>query len=175
MLKHNIQSYIPQSLEMVLIDELVKLSTQSIRTKAHITQDNAFLCLDDKTGKKQFASYNILEIFAQSLALWRSLQEQNLHSNAIPQSPSTPQNLIDTQNKSKLGFLLGARGFEIFAPFVEVGQSIEAILRVNMQDENGLGVYEGEAFVNGKMIAKTSLTALNPNDEFLSQIMQDNN
>lgn len=166
MSKSHIEPFIPQSLEMVLIDELVEVNAESIRTKAHIAHDNAFLCVDE-LGKSRFPSYNILEIFAQSLALWRTKQEQSKAQN-----PNYATNT--TQNKSKLGFLLGARGFEIFSPFVEVGEVIEAILTLNMQDENGLGVYEGQAFVNGKLVAKTALTALNPNDEFLSQIMQDN-
>ena len=149
---NNIVNLIPQSLEMVLIDELVEVSEQSICTKSYINADNAFL------QQGRFPSYNVLEIFAQSLALWRTKQEQSKQDCA--------------QNHNKLGFLLGARGFEIFTPYVEVGEVVQAHLQVSMQDENGLGVYEGEAFVGGKLIAKTSLTALNPSDEFLAQIMQ---
>lgn len=157
--QQNMANFIPQSLEMVLIDHLLEVNKDFIRTQAHIKIDNAFLHADEKTGEKRFPSYNILEIFAQSLALWRTKKEQqNLSKDS-------------TQNSNKLGFLLGARGFEIFTPFVEIGQIIEVCLKLNMQDENGLGVYEGEAFVNGKIIAKTSLTALNPNDEFLSKIL----
>ncbi|MGX2972321.1 ApeP family dehydratase [Helicobacter sp. T3_23-1059] len=161
--QQNIANFIPQSLEMVLIDNLLEVNKDFIRTQAHIKTDNAFLHTDEKTGKNRFPSYNILEIFAQSLALWRTKKEQQNLSKDSTQNP--------TQNSNKLGFLLGARGFEIFTPFVEIGQIIEVCLTLNMQDENGLGVYEGEAFVNGKIIAKTSLTALNPNDEFLSKIL----
>ncbi|MGX3043816.1 ApeP family dehydratase [Helicobacter sp. T3_23-1056] len=164
----NIANFIPQSLEMVLIDSLLEVSQDFIRTQAHIKADNAFLHTDEKTGKSRFPSYNILEIFAQSLALWRTKKEQQNLSKDSKKNPNTAQN---TQNANKLGFLLGARGFEIFTPFVEIGQIIQVNLTLNMQDENGLGVYEGEAFVNGKIVAKTSLTALNPNDEFLSKIL----
>ena len=149
---NDIQNLIPQSLEMVLIDELVEVSEQFICTKSYIKADNAFL----QQGK--FPSYNVLEIFAQSLALWRTKEAQNNSSIA--------------QNHNKLGFLLGARGFEIFTPFVEVGEALQVRLQVSMQDENGLGVYEGWAFVGDKLIAKTSLTALNPSDDFLAQILQ---
>lgn len=150
----DIANLIPQSLEMVLIDELVEVSEQTICTKSYIKPDNAFL----QQGK--FPSYNVLEIFAQSLALWRTKQEKSKKDSST------------AQNHNKLGFLLGARGFEIFTPYVAVGEAVQAHLQVSMQDENGLGVYEGEAFVGGKLIAKTSLTALNPNDEFLAQILQ---
>ena len=76
--------------------------------------------------------------------------------------------LNESGSGSKLGFLLGARRFKILRPYIANWAIIKVTL--SMQDNSGMGVYDCEVFENDALIATASISALNPNDDFLSQI-----
>lgn len=185
----NIESYLPHSGEMVLIDEIIEVGADFIITKSIIknhaifcemcesgesqgesgesdesfksqgesksvadSSDSADLCVSkdssDSPQKLAFPTYKAIELMAQSLGVFRALNEKG--------------------SGSKLGFLLGARRFEILRPFIFSEARVKVI--VSMQDSSGMGVYDCEVFEKGDLVATASMSALNPNAEFLSQI-----
>lgn len=169
----SVESYLPHSGEMVLIDEIIEVGADFIITKT-IIKNHAIFCeslesvgeSSESCGKAQdsidsrdskhssqnfaFPTYKAIELMAQSLGIFRALNEKG--------------------SGSKLGFLLGARRFEILRPFI-VSEARTKVV-VSMQDSSGMGVYDCEIFEGENLIARASISALNPSNEFLSQIKE---
>lgn len=145
MMKKNMESLIPHSGDMILVDEVLEVTTEQITTKSIIKKDNAFL----EDGK--FPTYKTLEIMAQSLGCLRGLYQSD--------------------KRNKLGFLLGARRFSIKKPFINIGDEIITKATISLQDESGLGVYDCEVFIGDVLIATSSISALNLSDELLEKVI----
>ena len=141
-----IENLIPHSGVMVLVDEVVEVTEEFICVKSTITEENVFL--EDGV----FPTFKTLEMMAQSLAVFRSY--------------------MDSQKGSKLGFLLGARKFEIFKPYVQIGDSLLIKSKISMQDSSGLGVYDSQVYLGGEMIPQASISVLNPDDTFLEKMLE---
>lgn len=160
----SIESYLPHSGEMVLIDEIIEVGADFIITKT-IIKNHAIFCesISDKSQdlvdlsnlpissqSLAFPTYKTIELMAQSLGVFRALNEKG--------------------SGSKLGFLLGARRFEILHPFIFREARTKVV--VSMQDSSGMGVYDCEIFEGENVVARASISALNPSNEFLSQIKE---
>lgn len=176
----SVESYLPHSGEMVLIDEIIEVGADFIITKT-IIKNHAIFCeslesmgespslqgescgksskaqdsidsRDSKHSSQNFAfpTYKAIELMAQSLGIFRALNEKG--------------------SGSKLGFLLGARRFEILRPYIFSEARTKVV--VSMQDSSGMGVYDCEIFEGENLIARASISALNPSNEFLSQIKE---
>ncbi len=141
-----IENLIPHSGDMVLLDKVIEVDADSIHVQSTIGADNAFL------EREYFYTFLTLEMMAQSLVVFRGLG--------------------DKESRQKLGFLLGARGFKIFKPFVRIGDTIDIITQISMQDKNGLGVYDSRAYCKEELIAEATISVLNPNSAFLEQILE---
>ena len=159
----SVESYLPHSGEMVLIDEIIEVGADFIITKT-IIKNHAIFCeslesvgeSSESCGESSesqslaFPTYKAIELMAQSLGIFRALNEKG--------------------SGSKLGFLLGARRFEILRPFI-VSEARTKVV-VSMQDSSGMGVYDCDIFEGEKLVARASISALNPSNEFLSQIKE---
>lgn len=156
----SVESYLPHSGEMVLIDEIIEVGADFIITKT-IIKNHAIFCeslesVGESCGESSesqslaFPTYKAIELMAQSLGIFRALNEKG--------------------SGSKLGFLLGARRFEILRPYIFSEARTKVV--VSMQDSSGMGVYDCEIFEGEKLIARASISALNPSNEFLSQIKE---
>lgn len=161
----SVESYLPHSGEMVLIDEIIEVGADFIITKT-IIKNHAIFCESmGESGESKsvadssesndsqnlaFPTYKAIELMAQSLGIFRALNEKG--------------------SGSKLGFLLGARRFEILRPFILREARTKVV--VSMQDSSGMGVYDCEIFEGENLIARASISALNPSNEFLTQIKE---
>ena len=170
----SVESYLPHSGEMVLVDEIIEVGADFIITKT-IIKNHAIFCESIKSmgesGESKsvadssesqdsgessdsqnfaFPTYKAIELMAQSLGIFRALNEKG--------------------SGSKLGFLLGARRFEILHPFILREARTKVV--VSMQDSSGMGVYDCEIFEGESLIARASISALNPSNEFLTQIKE---
>ena len=178
----SVESYLPHSGEMVLVDEIIEVGADFIITKT-IIKNHAIFCeslescgesgesqgesksvadssesqdsadsRDSKHSSQNFAfpTYKAIELMAQSLGIFRALNEKG--------------------SGSKLGFLLGARRFEILRPYILSEARTKVV--VSMQDSSGMGVYDCEIFEGENIVARASISALNPSNEFLSQIKE---
>lgn len=143
-----IQELIPHSGAMVLVDDIVEKKDDFISVKTLIKYDNPFL----QDGK--FPTFNTLEIMAQSLVVYRGLNDKS--SNA------------------RLGFLLGARRFEIIKPNLNIGDELITKTYIS-EDFDGMGVYESSVYVDGKLVASASISVFNPSQEQLDQILKASN
>ncbi|MCR4942598.1 MAG: thioester dehydrase [Campylobacter sp.] len=141
-----ISSLMPHSGKMVLADDIVEYDKEHAKIKSLIAEDNAFL----DNGK--FPSYILCELMAQCLVSFRGLS--------------------DKQNANTLGFLLGIRNFKIFKPCCDIGDEIITEIKISIQDDNGLGIYDGKCTLNGETIAQGTITALNPDKQYLDEIIK---
>lgn len=139
----NIENLLPHSGAIVLIDEILDVDEKSIRVKTTIKK-SPFLQND------RFYSYQLIEVMAQSLGLYRA------HN--------------DKKNTTKIAFLIGCRKFEIYKPYLNLGDEIEINSELSFQDENGFGVYDSAILLNGNIIAKASLSVLNPSYEMFEEL-----
>lgn len=134
---------LPHSDKMILIDEILEFGNDFIYTKTTIRTNNAFL------DSNIFYTYKGIEIMAQSLGAFKGL-----HAN----------------DDFTIGFLLGAREFEIFIPHLQIGNEIITHSKISMQDESGFGVWDSKMFVNNKLVAKASLSVLSPSKEMFLEM-----
>lgn len=170
----SVESYLPHSGEMVLVDEIIEVGADFIITKTIIKNHTIFCESIESVGESgesksvadssesqdsgesgesqslAFPTYKAIELMAQSLGIFRALNEKG--------------------SGSKLGFLLGARRFEILRPFILREARTKVV--VSMQDSSGMGVYDCEIFEGESLVARASISALNPSNEFLSQIKE---
>lgn len=146
-----LERFLPHSGAMLLLDELVSVDENHIKTSLCIRTNNAFL-----NEKKQFELLNTLELMAQSVGVWRGLS--------------------DEKDGQKLGFLLSSRSFLIFEEAVEIGTKLEISAIMSMQDESGFGVYECEVYECGeakKLLARANISVLNPSKKMLENLQKD--
>jgi predicted hotdog family 3-hydroxylacyl-ACP dehydratase len=143
-----IQELIPHSGAMVLVDDIVEKKDDFISVKTLIKYDNQFL----QNGK--FPTFNTLEIMAQSLVVYRGLNDKG--------------------SNTRLGFLLGARRFEIIKPNLNIGDELITKTYIS-EDFDGMGVYESSVYVDNKLVASASISVFNPSQEQLDQILKASN
>lgn len=143
-----IQELIPHSGAMVLVDDIVEKKDDFISVKTLIKHDNPFL----QNGK--FPTFNTLEIMAQSLVVYRGLNDKG--------------------SNTRLGFLLGARRFEIIKPNLNIGDELITKTYIS-EDFDGMGVYESSVYVDNKLVASASISVFNPSQEQLDQILKASN
>lgn len=144
----HIQELIPHSGVMVLVDDIVEKKDDFISVKTLIKHDNPFL----QDGK--FPTFNTLEIMAQSLVVYRGLN--------------------DNSSNNRLGFLLGARRFDIVKPNLNIGDELITKTHIS-EDFDGMGVYESSVYVDDKLVASASISVFNPSQEQLDQILKASN
>ena len=144
----HIQELIPHSGVMVLVDDIVEKKDDFISVKTLIKYDNPFL----QDGK--FPTFNTLEIMAQSLVVYRGLN--------------------DNSSNNKLGFLLGSRKFKIYKPYLSIKDELITKTHIS-EDFDGMGVYESSVYVDDKLVASASISVFNPSQEQLDQILKASN
>lgn len=141
--------YLPHASKIVMIDEVLEFEIGKIRTRTFIGKDNIFL----RDGKLE--AYKTIEMIAQSLGIYDSkLRELK-------------------GMKSGLGFLLGSRKFEMFLPYLSVGDTVEISAACSIQDESGFGVYDCELYINGELGVRASLNVISPDDEFIKKVLDE--
>lgn len=136
----------PHSGHMILVDEILEYGVDYAVLKSVVKENNAFL----QDGF--LPNYVLAEMMAQTLVVLRGLSNK--------------------KNANTIGFLLALRNFEVFKNYSKIGDEIIFKVKVSTQDDNGLGIYECQANVGSETIAKANITALNPNEEYLEEILQ---
>lgn len=144
--------------DIVLIDKVIECSENYIIVNANLDKDSPFL--DTYNGLKVFRTYKSIEMMAQSLGCFQYIN-MSMHG----------------EGKAKIGFLLGARKFEIFIPHTVYNQELFIETRLSVQNDDGFGVYDSTIYVESigenNKAASASLSVLSPKDDFFMHI-QDN-
>lgn len=141
--------YLPHSLAIVLIDEVLEFRPNFIKTRSMIKDDNKFL----QDGK--FAMHKSIEMMAQALGVYDSKMRELRGM------------------KSGLGFLLGSRKFEMFEEFLKVGDEAIITAVCSIQDEQGFGVYDCELCVDDRVVARACLSVMSPSEEFVKRMIDE--
>lgn len=144
----HIKELIPHSDVMVLIDDVIEKTDQFISVKTIIKDDNPFL----QDGK--FPTFNTLEIMAQSLVVYRGLN--------------------DNSSNNKLGFLLGSRKFKIYKPYLSIKDELITKTQIS-EDFDGMGVYQSAVYVKDIMVASANISVFNPSQEQIDKIIKASN
>lgn len=141
--------------DVVLVNKVIECSENHIIIDAEINEDTTFL--DTYNNSKVFRSYKCIEMMAQSLGCFQYI-------NMSTQGSS----------KAKIGFLLGARKFDIYIPFIELNKKILIETKLSIQNDEGFGVYDSivydEYISDTTKIASATLSVLSPSDDFIKQI-----
>ena len=143
-----IKDIMPHSGDMILVDSVVEKRNDFISIKTIINENNPFLEND------LFPTFNTLEVMAQSLVVFRGLN--------------------DKSSSMRLGFILGARKFEIHKPYLKINDELITKTIIS-EDFNGMGVYESAVFVNDELVASANINVFNPTDEQLDKILKASN
>lgn len=145
----SLEDYLPHGTAIVFIDEVLKFEEGRIKTKSVIKEDNKFL------AEGKFAMHKTVEMMAQLLGIYDSKMRELKGM------------------KFGLGFLLGSRKFEIFRPFLQVGDEVVIEAACSIQDASGFGVYDCELYVNGELGARATLNVLSPDEEYAKRILDE--
>lgn len=139
--------------EIVLLDKVISCYLNGVLTQSTIRKDNAFL--SNFNGKRVFPLYQSIELIAQSLGCYQKI----LHAHTG-----------NEDKKAKIGFLLSARNFELFTPYVEIGQTLLIQVKITTQDESGFGVCDGKVFLETldekNLLCQSSVSVLSPQGDF---------
>ncbi len=142
--------------DIVLIDKVVECGKDYIIVDAVINEKILFL--DMYQDKKIFQTYKCIEMMAQSLGCYQYI---NISVN-------------NGSEKAKIGFLLGARKFDIYIPYIECGQKLLIETKISIQNNDGFGVYDSTIYFDkiddNKKVAQATLSVLSPTDDFIEGI-----
>lgn len=144
--------------DIVLIDKVIECSDNYIIVNANLDKDTPFL--DMYNGLQVFRTYKSIEMMAQSLGCFQYINMS-----------------MQGEGKAKIGFLLGARKFDIFLPHIEYNKELFIETKLSVQNDDGFGVYDSVVYVESidekNKAASAVLSVLSPKDDFIMQ-MQNN-
>ena len=140
----NIRSILPQSGYMVFLDEIKEIKQGEIKCAMKVKENSPF------TQNKELGSFAYIEIMAQSIAAYAG-----------------------SNDKIELGFLLSCRKMDIFRPFVNVGDKLIIKATESLSDGAGMFVFDCEILRKDEIIARASLSVLNPSKEFLDKAINE--
>ncbi len=141
--------------DIVLINQVIECSDDYIIVDTDLNENIPFL--DDYNGLKIFPSYKCIEMMAQSLGCFQYINIA-----------------IQGEGKAKIGFLLGARKFDIYIPYIEYHKKLFIETKLSIQNDDGFGVYDSTVYIekikDENKLAAATLSVLSPKDDFIHQI-----
>ncbi|MCF6767454.1 hypothetical protein L3V86_03615 [Thiotrichales bacterium 19S11-10] len=150
MLLVSLSSLIPHKAPMRLIDYLVEANDQQVTCQSLITPEHLFY---DKAIDGIWHWVGI-EMMAQASAVLAQFQSGK-----------------DKDQSPRLGFLLSVRQFKSSIPYFTSGLNL-TIMAKKIYIDSSLGSFNGAILVNDKEVATAKLSAIEPTDEQLDQILQ---
>ena len=138
-LPHHAEYYIPHRKPMLLIDELVTVTEKGCISKVTITDQLPFMQAEG------LPSWVGIEIMAQTIAMYGGI-EQRLAGN-----------------EPKLGFLLGAKKFDMAQEFFTVGELLTVEIHLNFLNRQKIGMFDCK-ITTEKGVSTASLLVAQPDD-----------
>lgn len=141
--------------DIVLINKVVECSDKHIIVDAVLDENIPFL--DIYENKKILQTYKCIEMMAQSLGCFQYINMA-----------------VHGQGKIKIGFLLGARKFDIYSPYIECSKRLFIETKLFIQNDDGFGVYESTVYkgimCDDMKVVSATLSVLSPQDDFMEGI-----
>lgn len=137
-----VDSLVPQSGEMVLIDRVTDFGEDFLFGEAEIRPNHILL----KGGKLQ--TFAGIEIMAQGIAAWAGIHARKRNEPV------------------RLGYLLGTRKLHIAQSEIEVGRQLIIEIKMSIQDATGFGVFDCRLLdkPTGKVLLSGALNVFSPKD-----------
>ncbi len=133
------EKLIPHKPPMVLLDSVLDVNESLARCQVTIREDNI---LYDPEIQGVYA-WIAIEVMAQTAAVFAAFQRQ--------QPEAEPQ----------IGFLLSVRNFSCEKPYFALNEVLTIVANSEYIQED-VGVFQGEIFINNKLIACAKLNTFQP-------------
>jgi len=148
MTRPDIRQLVPHAGAMVLLDSAVSVDADNLCAAVAIS-DRTMFCRAEGVG-----SWVGIEYMAQAIAA---------HAGWLARQEGEPV---------RIGFLLGSRRYECFAPVFARGTLLHVHVHMELKNENGLGAYHcriEDAARPGQVLAQGTITVFQPEniDEFM--------
>lgn len=136
------EELLPHASPMVLIDELVELDQQLVKSRVVIQSDSMFI---EEGGVPAYVG---IEYMAQTVGLMSGMAS------------------VANEEAVGIGFLIGAPAFETHIDYFELGMELEVVMEHYWGDDQ-LMQFEGKIYEVGKSVplVEGRLSLLKPNDE----------
>lgn len=135
-----IEHLVPHGGRMVLLDEILAFTDDSITSRVVINKQTEFVL---GNGVPVWVG---LEYMAQTISALSGLRRRK------------------KDQPPELGFLLGARKYQCHCQEFPVGSELTINMQIVHFDEGGLGSYHCEIWMNDEIAAEATLTAFEPDD-----------
>ena len=138
-LPQHAEYYIPHRAPMLLLDQLVTVTEKGCIAKLKITEQLPFMQAEG------LPSWVGIEIMAQTIAMYGGV-EQRLNGN-----------------EPKLGFLLGAKKFDMAQEFFTVGEQLTVEIQLSFLNRQKIGMFDCK-ITTEKGVSTASLLVAQPDD-----------
>jgi predicted hotdog family 3-hydroxylacyl-ACP dehydratase len=137
-----IESLVPHSPPMVLIDEILHYDIEGLVALVKIYTDSLFY--DESIGG--VPAWASIEYMAQAISAWAGINAQKKKEGI------------------KLGFLLGTRKLKMPVKVLSVGQRFEIEIKQLLKDESGLAVFDCRIMQGAKIFVEARVNVFEVND-----------
>jgi predicted hotdog family 3-hydroxylacyl-ACP dehydratase len=142
-LESSVESLIPHSQPMVLLDRLIDFSDKALTAEVGINEHSRFFN-PDKKGVETWVS---IEYMAQAIAALAGIRSRLKHQPV------------------KLGFLLGTRKMQIYQALLKPSLTYTIVIKELYMDDSGLGAFQCAIKHGDIIISEAKLNVFETNDE----------
>lgn len=136
----DVRPFIPHRDAMQWLDCIVYVDAERVHAQSTLRADSLFV----RDGAAPI--WVCIEHMAQTVAAWAGNQAQQL------------------QQPAKIGYLLGTRRFQALQAQLALGNVLDIHAQLELQADNGLGMFACEVSVQGQVVAKANLSVFQPPD-----------
>ncbi|MGS0679930.1 ApeP family dehydratase [Shewanella sp. 125m-7] len=140
--EQDVADFIPHRQPMILIDQLLSHSHDSLLTQTNISATSPYF----DSNLNGVPNYVGIEYMAQSIAALAGV-EAHLRDDII-----------------RVGFLLGSRKLKMHISQFELGQSYQTKVTRLYQEESGLAVFDCQILHNQAVVAEANVNVFQPQD-----------
>ena len=136
----DVRPFVPHRDHMLWLERIERVDAHGVHASCVIQNTSLFV------RGQQLPIWACVEYMAQTVAVWAGNQAH------------------DSGQAAKVGFLLGTRKFEVFRQAIAVGERLDIHAHLELQAENGLGMFSCEVWVSAQLAAKAQLSVYQPPD-----------
>ena len=134
----DVRPFVPHREGMLWLDRIERVDAHGVHASTTIQSTSMFV------RGQQLPIWACVEYMAQTVAAWAGNQAQ------------------DAGQAAKVGYLLGTRKLEVFRQAILVGERLDIHAQLELQAENGLGMFACTVLANGQLAAKANLSVYQP-------------
>ena len=146
-----IESLLPHSAPMILVDKLIYVDENKIHSQVFISRDSPFFVTD----KARVGAWLGIEYMAQTIAAWSGYQS------------------LLKQEVSPIGLLLGTRRYNADVAFFKEHETLDIYAKKEFESE-GMGVFSCSIECCGEKIAQAQLNVFVPHKQLLNDMLKRN-